>query len=193
MVYCKNPSLVSSTQIMRILLDWKYTPDPHPLTSAQVIIGMAFGANQKGKMEPPGISNEAIADRVFTLWNLKKLPVIVQREVAEALVKLRLPIEPELIISETDEQFHINSFEVLRTAWEYCRNRNLRVAAIVAHPAHVLRCKSIAEKMGFSVKLPDLSAVPYEPLSKQWWTRNKWTFFFWELFARISGRIKGYL
>jgi len=153
---------------------------------------MAFGANRKGAGDSPGQSNMAIARIVNELWQTKHLPIIAQREVAEALAELRLP-KPDLVISEAAGQFHIDSHEVLRRAWIYSRARTLRHAVIVAHPAHILRCKAVAERMGFKVKLPDVSSVPYEPSSKQWWTRNPLAFLIWELFARISWRKKGWL
>jgi hypothetical protein len=178
---------------MRILFDWKYAPDIDPLATAEVIIGMAFGANRKGSGEPPGVSNEAIARIIYSLWTSKHLPVIVQREIAEAFLRLDIPIRPNLVISEQSTEFHINSYEVLFQAWDYCKQRALREAVVVAHPAHILRCKAVAGKIGFSVKVPNISSVPYEPRSKQWWTRNRYLFFIWEFFARISWRNRGFL
>src|SRR5579864_3994905 len=99
---------------MRILADWKYVPDTDPLLDAQVIIGMSFGANRKGTGQHPGVSNEEIARIIHRLWLVKNLPVIAQREVAEAMAGLKIPIPPEIVVSENDGQFHINSHEVLR-------------------------------------------------------------------------------
>jgi hypothetical protein len=178
---------------MWILSDWKYVPAIDPLFNAQVIIGMSFGANLKGKGQHPGVSNEEIARIIHRLWLSKNLPVIVQREVAEAMAEIRLPIRPDLVVSESDNQFHISSYEVFCQAWKYCSGLNMRTAVIVAHPAHILRCAAIAGKIGFTVRLPDVSSVPYELQSTQWWTRNRFSFFIWELYARIGGKLKGYL
>ena len=178
---------------MRILSDWKYVPDTDPFLNTQAIIGMSFGANRKATGEHPGVSNEEIARIIHRLWLAKNLPVIAQREVAEVMARLNLPIRPELVVSEKDNQFHINSHEVLRQAWNCCRALNIRRVVIVAHPAHILRCAAVARKMGFTVRLPHVSSVPYEPRSRQWWTRNRFSFFFWELYARIGGKLKVYL
>jgi hypothetical protein len=59
--------------------DWKYRPTSKPLENAQVIIGMAFGANTKGRNEEPGMSNEAIGRVIQDLWRQKQLPLIAQR------------------------------------------------------------------------------------------------------------------
>lgn len=178
---------------MGILSDWRHIPHADALRNAQVIIGMAFGANRKNTSQEPGVSNEEIARIIHRLWQKKNLPVIAQREVAEAMVKLRIPIKPALVISESDQEFHINSRDVLLQASKYCQRHKLQIAAIVAHPAHILRCSWVAEKIGFDVRLPDVSSVPYEPRSTQWWTRNSLFFFAWELYARIGWRLKGYL
>lgn len=177
---------------MRILLQWHHTPD-HDTSDAQVIIGMAFGANMNGHGQPPGASNEDIARIIHRLWTARKIPVITQREVAEAMEVLHFPIRPALVISEQPGQFHIDSREVLFKAWEFCRQHKLRTAIIVAHPMHILRSAWVAQKLGFRVRLPDVSTVPYEPNSSQWWTRNPLFFFIWELKSRIGWKLMGYL
>jgi hypothetical protein len=178
---------------MHILCNWRSIPNADPIINADVIIGMSFGANHKSKGENPGVSNEEIARIVYRLWNLKNVPVIVQREVAEALVKLNIPIRPALVVSEIDGQVHIGSHEVMFQAWRYCQRSQITHVMIVAHPAHILRCAWVAQKIGFIVSLPDVSSVPYEPTSTQWWTRNKWYYWVWELHARIWLKINGYL
>src|SRR4051812_4724283 len=110
---------------MRILLDWVYSPDKALIPTAQVIIGMAFGANQKGRKQHPGQSNKAIARIIYELWRKRRLPVIAQREVAEALAGLRIPVTPSLVVSEADNQEHIDSHEVLSIAQAYCRARKI--------------------------------------------------------------------
>ncbi len=178
---------------MRILCQWTYTPNTDPLSEADVIVGMAFGANIKGKGQPPGASNEEIARIILRLWTTKHMPVFVQREVAEAITKLNIPIQPVLVISEDDRQFHITSYEVLARTYQLCKRLNLRRAVLVAHPAHIQRCAWVAEKIGFIVTLPDVSSVPYEPGSSQWWTRDRFSFLIWDLCARVGWRLKGYL
>ncbi len=178
---------------MRIICEWNYVPDLDPLYNAQVIIGMSFGANHKNKGESPGVSNEEIARIIYRMSASNNIPVIAQREVAEAITKLKIPIQPVLVISENDNQSHITSYEVLCQAWQFCNNTHLRQAIIVAHPAHILRCSWVAEKIGFTINLPNVSSVPYEILSTQWWTRNRFFFFIWELYARIGWKFKGYL
>jgi hypothetical protein len=182
-----------SLTLLRVLFQWHYSPDPDPLSKAQVIIGMAFGANRKSANEDPGLSNIAIAQIIYKLWLVKRLPVIVQREVAEAISKEDIGMVPSLVIEERDNQFHIDSYEVIAVAWEYCKQHGLHNAILVAHPAHILRCMWVARKIGFQATAPNVSTVPYEPGSKHWWTRNKWSYYLWEFFARISWAIKGYL
>ncbi len=46
---------------------------------------------------------------------------------------------------------YCNSYEILQEAQEIMGQQELRTAAMVAHPAHLLRCAWIAEKLGLRI------------------------------------------
>jgi len=135
------------------------------------IIGLSFGT---------GISNKYLAEVVSEIK--KQYPeakVILQKEIADYYP------DDKIIISEHREKGkYLDTWEVLRQARRTCKEDKI---VLVCHPDHLTRAVSIAKKLGFEPlegRVP-YKEIPYDPKSKQWWTRSRLRFFFWNLLANI--------
>ena len=150
----------------------------HELSGADVIIGQSFGLRKN----EPGISNEALASELlFVYLQLGRRPVIVQWEIADRIAEI-FQTSPskfktiQVIRKHRIPEKYLDTREVLLQTKRICDVNGWKKAVIFAHQDHLWRVKMMAEKIGFEVLIPPMHLrrnIPYDPLSAQWWTRNR--------------------
>ena len=162
------------------------------IEEAQVIIAPAFGA---GEMGDPGLANLFLGDIVGEISIKENLPIIAQIEVANALNALPVPLKLiEVIKEHRIKGKYLDTYEVLSQAKEIMEKKGWNIAILVAHPAHLPRCKKVLEKMGVKVIIPEgLEKIPFDSFSTQWWTRNKFAWWIREIPTRLLYKIKGWI
>lgn len=156
-----------------------------PFKITDCIISFSFGYNLAlysiGCQKLPGISNRIMAGIVKEI-SVDGTPVITQWEIAESN---ELENNPNITLNIKEHQTsgkYLDTYEVARQAAEFMRKQGWIRAWIVAHPAHLWRCKKVLEKMGITViEPPSLVGIDtnilFNPHSAQWWTHNP--FFWW--------------
>ncbi len=146
-----------------------------------VLIALAFG--QRRSDSSP--SNVEIAKALLNIEKdqYKKIPMIVQWEIEAALGSPFLNgFEVEVVFQHLQKTGgYLDSYEVIRQAWQIMKERGWNSAIIVAHPHHLPRCRRIAKWFGIDVidgpKLKSsLVNIGYDSETVQLWTRN-WFFF----------------
>lgn len=167
------------------------------LKGSDLIVGLSFGKRNNGL---PGKSNEYLAEIVGNLYLKYQKPVIVQREIAEALFDLTPDMPVKAIIREHreykengKEKKYLDTSEVLIQTKDVCRTNGWNIIILVAHQDHLRRSIKTARNLGFTVNTPLIKDCPYDELSTQKWTRNRWRFKFHEISANIFYLLKGYI
>lgn len=169
--------------------NWKETIIPdEELGEAHAIIALSFGL-QPNRL---GLSNKWISIIVKTLYEKYHLPLVLQKEIADCLPDL-----DKVTTSTSDHNVfsgkYLDTHEVLELMEKFCRNQGYTRIILVAHPDHMRRVAKIAEKFGLSGYIPrEISHIPYDPYSIQWWTRGKFLFFIREVPTRIFYKIRGW-
>lgn len=163
------------------------------IENAQVIIAPSFGMRKKvGEL---GVSNEAIAEIIVDIAGYfeKKIPVIAQKEVADALSSLKYTNIVGVIKEHWIRGKYLNTSEVLLQTHGIMKKNRWDKAIAVAHPAHISCVKGILEKMGVEVIIPEeLEGIPFDPLSTQWWTRGRLRWWLREIPTSLIYKIKGW-
>jgi len=167
------------------------------LKGSNLIVGLSFGKRNNGL---PGKSNEYLAEIVSNLYRKYQKPVIIQEEIAEALSGLAPDIPIRLIIKEHreykkngKEKKYLDTSEVLIQAKDISRTNGWNIIILVAHQDHLPRSIKMAKNLGFTVNTPLIKNCPYDELSSQKWTRNKWRFKFHEISANTLYLLKDYI
>ncbi|MFZ4631915.1 MAG: hypothetical protein ACOYL8_01750 [Patescibacteria group bacterium] len=145
------------------------------------IFCQSFGRGKNG----PGLSNECLAKSITEIQEkcAYNKPLIIQKDCADAFPT---EIKIDKIISEHQTPGkYLDSYEVSRQCLEYCLKNNIKTLLVFAHPAHIWRVQQTLENFGLKT-IGVTCDVPYDPQSDQLWTRSKWLFIPWELFARLS-------
>ena len=181
-------------RLIECFFRWKVKySSPEELQNSKVIIALSFGVG----VNSPGKSNKALAGIVKQLYERFNLPIIVQKEIASCLAGplrregVRTIIRKPRKVSKK----YLDSEEILQQAKSVCNcYADLGPEAIlVAHPRHLWRVEQLAQKMKFLTRIADTSSVPYDPLSKQWFTRNFFFFLIREIPVRIFSLIRGWI
>jgi len=159
------------------------------LDEIEAIVGVPFGSHVE--FMECGRSNRHIAGEMVYVRNLSlrtDLPLIAQWEIVDCLAGRGEPV-----FSTEAPRYgpHVNTrlfFEQLRSAFP-----KMQKIAIVAHPAHALRCAMVAERLGFEVGVLWTAAIDYDPASTQRWCRSPWLFIPWEFASRVLFLIRGWM
>lgn len=174
----------------------KIAPD-EDLRNSNLIVGLSFGLKADGS---PGLSNGYLAEIIEELYQKYQKPVILQKEIAEALSILGYNIPIEAVIKEhreckknSNEKKYLDTSEALIQVREVCRVKGWNIIILVAHQDHLPRSIKTAKNLGFTVNAPFIEDCPYDRESSQKWTRNKWKFKFHEIAANLFYMIKGYI
>ena len=165
---------------------------------AQVIIAQSFGARKQGER---GIGNMSIASAVWKISQKERIPVILQKEIVDRFRAFRdessSPITEGIIMGIVErhrEGKYLDTYEVLSQAREVMRKYRWTRAILVAHPAHISRCKKVLEKMGMIVIIPKgLEYIPFDIHSTQWWTRGRLKWWLREIPTRILYKARGWI
>jgi len=139
----------------------------------------SFGPRQNS----PGISNEFLAKRILEAYSDNPKPLIIQKDCADALPA---EIVVDKIISKHEVAGkYLDSFEVSRQCFEYCREKNFKTLLIFSHPDHYWRVKKTVEKFGLIGIRANTNGMPYDWKSIQVWTKAALIFLPRELLARL--------
>lgn len=167
------------------------------IEDGQVIIAPSFGARKIEYADNFKNSNLNIAYQIEDVYPERDIPVILQKEVAEAARRWMFKngkIITAIIKRHRIEGKYLDTYEVLAQAVEAMKENGWKKAIIVGHPAHIPRIKAVLEKMGMEVIIPSgLETIPYDPLSIQWWTRGPLRWWIREIPTRIFYKLKGYI
>lgn len=166
------------TRLLHCFTSWNVKPATYDeLIKSQVIIALAFGF----RINSPGSSNLALT-RITEQWHEDlKIPIIAQHEIADQLY------EPPLLNIKEHRTAgkYLDTFEVIDQAFVACRSCGFQDALIVAHPDHQWRSMQTAQALGLRVAAADVSSVPYDGKSVQWWTKNAGLFMPREILSRL--------
>ena len=179
--------------VMEEILPWKVEDTDQP-NDSQIIIGFAFGftSGPNGNREP-GKINTLLADAVLQYYEGNPRPVYLQWEIAECL---REKIDERHLhviyptIGQAGEIEYLNTQDVLEEIASGLEGQNLPhtgPALIVAHRDHLPRCVQLARRMGFqAVAVQSQMPTAYDPLSAQYWTRDRKTYIISDLISRLA-------
>jgi hypothetical protein len=154
------------------------TANEAELAKADVILVQSFGL----RSDSSGKSNHMLAAIVYRLHHELHIPIIAQHEVADYLP------EPPLYVIQKHRVAgeYLDTFEVMAQSYDVCVQHAFTNPIIVAHPDHQWRVMKVSERFGLHPLAADVTLVPYDWLSIQWWTRRKAFFIFRELLARLK-------
>ena len=173
------------------LRKWEIEPEGK-MEEAEVIIAQSFGFRRDDSGLSPGLSNEGIARKVLDAALRCGLPMILQWEIADALLTKPKELSLYIIREHRDKGEYLDTEEVLFQTKEIMDERGWKRAMVFAHPWHIWRVKKQAEKAGIEVIIPPwLNSIPFDPKSDQWWTRNKFVWRLREAPARVFLLLKG--
>lgn len=181
-----------------------------PLTSAagiNTIVAYGFGnrpnaasgntsstGENQAALPDPGPINEELADTVYRIYQMKRVRIFAQWEIAHFLAS-KYPmtsanlysIEP--IVASDGTITYLSTAGVATAIVDIAGNpAALGTVAVVGHRDHAKRCiaTSVAAGMkAFAVKEVTLP-VNYDALSAQPWTRNRELYLVHDMFAQIA-------
>ena len=173
-------------KFLQLFKVWK-RPVPSPVedfSKVDAVIAIPFGSHNES--QPVGRSNASIAALLISLHIRFNLPIGTQWEIAECnqAIPCEVIVGPRFAPHITTPEFFA-AIKMARPEW--------KTIILVAHPDHIQRCVWTAEKMSYKVLIPDVSTIPYDPASSQWWCRGRAVFLFWELAARLVCWWKGWI
>ncbi len=158
------------------------------LRNVDALIVSAFGGRDGDII---GISNAyliKVTDEISKQYNI---PIIAQWEIGNKSSQKNVIFS----IQKTPGEY-LDTHGVAKKAAEFCKQRNIKSVAVIAHPDHTLRCKWALEeeKMDFEkVYIVNTEGCPYDPQSNQVWTRSPKKFIPYEILARLMYLAKGYI
>jgi len=156
------------------------------IEEGQVVVALSFGIRGKeynkngSKYSKYGNSN--IADQAQDIYSEWETPLILQKGVAEASREWMFgdgKMVIAIIKKHRIEGKDLGIFEVLAQAAEIMKKNKWSKVILIAHPGQIWRAKKVLEKMELKVIIPSgLEDIPFDPYSREWWTRN---WFLWIL------------
>lgn len=181
-----------------LLTTWKVSyASKDELASCDAIAAFSFG---QGKNKTPGATNIALAHAIKN-FN-RKLPILVQWEIADELSKLKINFNYSARLNNG----YLNTKGVADQFLNYSKKHNFNSLVIFAHPDHQYRCGEICNKLGFSIEFARIEDyLPngwqeygcdnkgYWPNSAQSWTRSQIKFIPFEIKVRLEFLSKGYI
>jgi hypothetical protein len=176
-------------RVLECVFCWRVKPSTNAeLRESDAIVGLSFGHWGSA----PGLSNIVLAGCIFNLNKFLLLPLILQREIGDALPGKHQKDKLFLISEHQEPGKYLDTYEVLRQAWEIAKEQGWTKIVLVAHPAHLWRCKMVAERLGFVVR-PRRYVIPYDRESHQIWTRSPLLFIPREIVSRLIYLLKGWI
>ena len=175
--------------LFECLLSWK--PAKPANQESQKNVDVIFCQSFGPRKNDPGISNRFLADCILKVYNKNPKPLIIQKDCADAFP---VDVKIDKIISRHQVPGkYLDSYEVSRQCFDYCRAKNFETVLFFAHPHHVWRVQKTIEKFGLIGIIGDTAGMPYDSKSTQIWTRTKLIFipreFLTRLFYLFSNKI----
>lgn len=172
---------------LECFLNWKIKADiDYDIEKTHIYFCLSFGYQKNN----PGTNNQELALFLEKYYLQKRAIIVAQKEIAEVLPEVLVNF---VISKHQKSDKYLDTFEVCRQCFNYCRDINLKKILIFVHPHHVWRTKKTLEKFGMDVFVADTTGCPYDPESAQIWTRTKLFFIPRELLTRLyylfSGKI----
>ncbi len=138
----------------------------------EAIVGFSFGSEGSK-------SNVALA-KVVNKIRKGKITVL-QKEIADCT-------KADMVVSKHPAGKYLDTEEVTRQAAFFLKKKNVRVVWVVAQPfLHRKKCTMLLRKQGFVVKTVP-GRIPFDPNSKQWWTRSRFSFLVYAISQKTYGR-----
>ena len=163
------------------------------IEKGEVIIAPSFGSRKDSQHD---LSNLGIAKHIMGIYRTIKLPMIFQKEVASAFRSLTGGKDAEIVKVIKEHRVkgkYLDTYEVLAQALEIIKKNGWTKVILVAHPDHICRAEKVLKKMRLKVLIPSgLEDIPFDPHSRQWWTRGPLVWWLWEVLVGILYKIKGY-
>ncbi|WP_130803535.1 hypothetical protein [Acinetobacter ihumii] len=154
------------------------------------------GANQSA-MPDPGPVNEALADTIYQIYQLKPVKIYAQWEIARFLVaKYNLgsdvltSIEP--IVAPDGSIVYLNTDDVASAIIKLVGGASaLGNVAVVGHRDHSKRCILTSKLRGMNASVVQEVALPviYDPESGQPWTRSRSLYLVHDMYAQMYSQI----
>lgn len=167
--------------LFECLFNWKQVKQASKESqkNADAIFCQSFGLRK----QDPGISNKFLANCILKAYSQSPKPLIIQKDCADAFP---VDVKVDRVISKHQAPGkYLDSYEVSRQCFDYCRANNLKTVLIFAHPHHIWRVQKTVEKFGLIGVIGDTAGMPYDPKSIQIWTRTKLFFVPRELLTRL--------
>ncbi|HEM8497620.1 hypothetical protein DN523_02165 [Burkholderia multivorans] len=153
------------------------------------------GGNQSA-LPDPGPVNEALADAVYRIRQLKPVKVYAQWEIARFLVSkygmgtdVLTSIEP--VIASDGSIVYLSTAGVAAAAVQRAGGAAaMGNVAVVGHRDHAKRCIQTSQQAGMQAAAVAEVALPtvYDPQSGQPWTRNRSLYLVHDMYAQLLGR-----
>ncbi|VWC71423.1 lipoprotein [Burkholderia lata] len=197
--------------ILPVLTDVGFTWDLPTVPAAQIdaIVAYSFGnrpnaasgntsstGGNQSALPDPGPVNEALADAVYRIRQLKPVKVYAQWEIARFLVSkygmdtdVLSSIEP--VIASDGTIVYLNTVGVAKEAVSRAGGASaMGTVAVVGHRDHAKRCIQTSQQTG--MKAAAVAEVPlptlYDPQSGQPWTRNRSLYLVHDMSVQLPAR-----
>ena len=197
-----------TTTLMDVCFSWELPLIPAAKINS--IVGYAFGnrpnsesgntsstGGNQAAMPDPGPMNEALADAIYQIYQLKPVKIYVQWEIARFLVaKYHLgpdvltSIEP--IVASDGSIVYLNTDDVAAAIIKLVGGASaLGNVAVVGHRDHAKRCILTSKFRGMNASVVQEVALPviYDPESGQPWTRSRNLYLVHDMYAQIYSQI----
>jgi hypothetical protein len=142
-------------------------------------------------------TNRAIARRAADLSERLKLSIWAQGEVAQALKVLGFDCVGSTPVQSVDnplDEEYLDTRGVAEQTAKYCTENSIIFVLLVQHSPHAWRVKWCLEKLELVVLIPQgLPSIQFERGFKQQRLARWWTFYPFELAARLVYWWKGYI
>lgn len=143
----------------------------------EAIFCPSFGKRKEGI----NLSNDFLAKKIVEFYAIKKLPLIIQSDVADAMpsdIKVDKTISQHQVPGK-----YLDTLEVSRQCVKYCEENGYKKIIVFAHPDHLPRVIKTISFFGLNYETGNNFGCPYDSKSSQIWTRNRFVFLFREVFV----------
>ncbi len=160
------------------------------------VVGFSFGFRKEGDKILPGLANQALAQWLTKYGNI---PKILQFEIADAYEALDPDIRNDWIMRVEEHRVkgaYLDTREAAEQARLYMQMHGFANPLVIAHPAHVPRCRATLNKLGFEAITGIISldeTALWDPESVQWQTHSFREWKRYELAACILYGYKGWI
>lgn len=178
-------------------MDWRlvrealtiYCISPTTLDSAQAILAHAAPLTLKGE---PSITNERLARVIRYYWDALKIPIVVQGEVERCLRDVPIDYRYKSL-EQHESDTYIRTIDIARWQKSVCDAHGWSCVIVMSFHPHLWRVVRVTEKLGLTVRVPYIPAIPFDRESVYARTRHECVFAPLEIAQRLDYIRRGWI